>query len=118
LVMGSDLPAVDATCCRIMGIDPAKVDYLSMASENLGNVEESRIEQRGEKIHEVRTDFALIDSFRKLRLTKPGLRWLYAHCCLCCASSSRFRVQHHSPKKNGPWARGPCLRKSTAIGWI
>jgi hypothetical protein len=52
-----------------MGIDPAKVDYLSMASDNLGNVEESRIEQRGEKIHEVRTDFALIDSFRKLRLT-------------------------------------------------
>ena len=31
LVMGRDLAAVDATCCRIMGIDPAKVEYLSMA---------------------------------------------------------------------------------------
>jgi len=70
LVMGSDLPAVDATCCRIMGINPAKIEYLRMASDgNLGNVEESRIEQRGEKISEVRTNFALIDSFRGLRLT-------------------------------------------------
>jgi len=69
LVMGSDLPAVDATCCRIMGIDPAKVEYLSLASDNLGNVEESRVEQRGEKIRDVRTNFALIDSFRGLRLT-------------------------------------------------
>lgn len=69
LVMGRNLPAVDATCCRIMGIDPAKVEYLRLASEaNLGNVEESVIEQRGEKIIDVRTDFALIDSFRKLRL--------------------------------------------------
>jgi uncharacterized protein (DUF362 family) len=70
LVMGSNLPAVDATCCRIMGIDPAKVEYLRMADEgNLGNVEETRIEQRGEKISEVRTNFALIDSFRGLRLS-------------------------------------------------
>jgi uncharacterized protein (DUF362 family) len=70
LVMGSDLPAVDATCCRIMGIDPAKIEYLRMASDgNLGNVVESRIEQRGENISEVRTNFALIDSFRGLRLS-------------------------------------------------
>ena len=70
LVMGSDLPAVDATCCRIMGIDPAKVEYLRMAGEgNLGNVEEPRIEQRGEKVSEVRTNFALIESFRGLRLS-------------------------------------------------
>ena len=69
LVMGRDLPAVDATCCRIMGIDPAKITYLQMASDTLGNVEESRIEQRGENVREVRTDFALIDSFRGLRLS-------------------------------------------------
>jgi uncharacterized protein (DUF362 family) len=70
LVMGSDLPAVDATCCRIMGIDPRKVEYLRMADEgNLGNVKELDIEQRGEKISEVRTNFSLIDSFRGLRLT-------------------------------------------------
>jgi uncharacterized protein (DUF362 family) len=69
LVMGRNLPAVDATCCRIMGIDPAKGEYLRMAADgNLGNVEETSIEQRGEKIHDVRTDFTLIDSFRGLRM--------------------------------------------------
>ncbi len=68
LVMGSDLPAVDATCCRIMGIDPSKVPYLEQASDNLGVTEESRIEQRGEPIRAVRTNFQLIDQFRDVRL--------------------------------------------------
>ena len=38
LVAGSDVVAVDATCCRIMGIDPKKIEYLTIArgEENLG----------------------------------------------------------------------------------
>jgi uncharacterized protein (DUF362 family) len=68
LVMGSDLPAVDATCCRIMGIDPSKIEYLNMAADRLGVVEESRIEQRGEAVRAVRTDFRLIDQFKQARL--------------------------------------------------
>lgn len=69
LVMGSDLPAVDATCCRIMGIDPAKIEYLQMAAGNLGVTEEFRISQRGESIQSVRTDFKLIDEFQQVRLS-------------------------------------------------
>ncbi len=69
LVMGSDLPAVDATCCRIMGIDPAKVEYLHMAADGaLGNIEEAHIEQRGEGIRSVRAQFELIANFKELRL--------------------------------------------------
>lgn len=68
LVMGSDLPAVDATCCRIMGIDPSKIEYLQMASDKLGVTEETRIEQRGEPITSVRTNFQLIKEFHDLRL--------------------------------------------------
>jgi len=34
----------------------------------LGNVEESKIEQRGENIRDVRTNFGLLDSFHGLRL--------------------------------------------------
>jgi uncharacterized protein (DUF362 family) len=68
LVMGSDLPSVDATCCRIMGIDPARVKYLQMAADRLGVVEESRIEQRGEPLRAVRTDFQLIEQFQDYRL--------------------------------------------------
>jgi uncharacterized protein (DUF362 family) len=68
LVMGSDLPAVDATCCRIMGIDPGKIEYLKMAADRLGVVEEARIEQRGEAIQAVRTNFRLIQQFQAARL--------------------------------------------------
>lgn len=67
LVMGQSLVAVDATCCRIMGIDPAKIDYLQLAT-SLGHWEESRIEQRGETVAAIRTPFALIDRFQAARL--------------------------------------------------
>jgi uncharacterized protein (DUF362 family) len=67
IVMGQDLAAVDSTCCRIMGIDPAKVEYLRLASV-LGHVREDAIEQRGESPRAVRTNFELIAQFRNLRL--------------------------------------------------
>jgi uncharacterized protein (DUF362 family) len=68
LAMGQDLPAVDATCARIIGIDPTEVVYLDAAGHFLGNVRERRIEQRGEDPARFRTDFALIDSLKHLRL--------------------------------------------------
>ncbi len=52
LVMGSDLVAVDATCCRIMGIDPIRVEYLRMAAA-IGHLGIDRIEQRAELIASV-----------------------------------------------------------------
>ncbi|MBM3810898.1 MAG: DUF362 domain-containing protein [Acidimicrobiia bacterium] len=67
IVMGADLVAVDATCCRIMGIDPTKVNYLGQASD-LGNLDESQIPQRGERIDAVHQRFQLIDQFSHLRL--------------------------------------------------
>jgi uncharacterized protein (DUF362 family) len=67
LVLGPDLAAVDATCCRIMGIDPGRVEYLARAGD-LGVVAEEWIEQRGESVGAVRTRFELIDGFRHLRL--------------------------------------------------
>lgn len=67
LVMGHDLVAVDSTCCRIMGIDPEKVEYLRLAAD-LGHVHTGRIDQRGETIASVQTNFALIDEFAGLRL--------------------------------------------------
>lgn len=61
LVMGRNFPAVDATCCRIMGIDPYKVSYLERADNWLGPIGERSIEQRGESIASVQTNFELID---------------------------------------------------------
>lgn len=61
VVMGRNLVAVDATCCRIMGIDPAKISYLNKADNWLGPIGEGAISQRGETIGSVRTNFKLID---------------------------------------------------------
>jgi uncharacterized protein (DUF362 family) len=65
LVAGSDVAAVDATCCRIMGIEPKKIAYLTLArgEENLG---ESAFRQIGEPINAVRTPFHLIDPWREM----------------------------------------------------
>jgi len=66
LVAGNDVVAVDATCCRIMGIDPLKIDYLRIArgEENLG---ESAFRQIGEPIAAVRTNFDLMDVWKGVR---------------------------------------------------
>ncbi len=68
MVMGNDLAAVDATCCRIMGIDPAKVEYLQMAADQLGVTDNTRIEQIGETIASARSNFQLIKEFSHIRL--------------------------------------------------
>jgi len=59
LVMGRNLPAVDATSARIMGIDPFKITYLKVASNRLGPIKEKYIAQRGELISTVRKNFRL-----------------------------------------------------------
>jgi uncharacterized protein (DUF362 family) len=68
LVMGSDLVAVDATCCRIMGLDPQGLKYLRDASKGLGIMDDNHIEQRGERVESVRTNFELVKSFAQYRL--------------------------------------------------
>jgi uncharacterized protein (DUF362 family) len=61
VVMGTNLPAVDATAARIMGIDPWRVPYLKSAHDRLGTIAAEQIAQRGEHIAAVRTDYQLID---------------------------------------------------------
>jgi uncharacterized protein (DUF362 family) len=63
LVAGSDAAAVDATCCRIMGIDPRKIEYLRIARGE-ANLGESAFRQIGEPVSSVRTAFELIDPWR------------------------------------------------------
>lgn len=57
IVLGRDLPSVDATCARVMGIDPRRIPYLALASERLGPIAEGKIDQRGESIFSVRQNF-------------------------------------------------------------
>lgn len=72
IAMGSDLVAVDATCARIIGLDPAKVPYLSQASEFLGHINPSRIDVRGEDPARYRTRFEVLDQFTGMQLAVGG----------------------------------------------
>ncbi|HSW48908.1 MAG TPA: DUF362 domain-containing protein [Bryobacteraceae bacterium] len=67
IVAGEDRVAVDATCCRIMGIDPARIGHLRMA-QTQGQTMEANVRQIGEPIRSVRTAFELLPEFRSIRL--------------------------------------------------
>ena len=66
IVFGDDLVATDATAARLMNIEPARVRYLSMAEQFLGNITLERITQIGENLERVQQSFRLIDSFRHI----------------------------------------------------
>jgi len=58
LVMGSDGVAVDATCARLMGFDPAQIQYLAfMAWAGLGLVDTTRLDLRGANLSELRRNY-------------------------------------------------------------
>jgi uncharacterized protein (DUF362 family) len=66
LVAGRDPVAVDATCCRVMGIDPRAIQYLHMARGD-ENLAEGRFRQIGEEIGSVRTEFELVEEWKGIR---------------------------------------------------
>jgi uncharacterized protein (DUF362 family) len=69
IAMGSDPVAVDATCARIIGLDPNKIDYLKQASRFLGVTDEGRIDQRGESPGRYATHFDIIPALSSLKLS-------------------------------------------------
>jgi uncharacterized protein (DUF362 family) len=71
VVAGASPVAVDATCCRIMGLDPRRIGYLQLAAgeQNLG---EERMPQIGERIASVAARFAVLRELEGLRLAHPA----------------------------------------------
>jgi uncharacterized protein (DUF362 family) len=67
LVVGDDPVAVDATCVRIMGLLPERIDYLARASLLLGHLKTEGIRQLGESLESVRTSFVVLEEFKRLR---------------------------------------------------
>jgi uncharacterized protein (DUF362 family) len=60
VVMGADLVAVDATCCRLMGLPPERLPTLRLAaSRRLGQLREEAIPQLGEAIAALAQTFEL-----------------------------------------------------------
>jgi uncharacterized protein (DUF362 family) len=72
LVAGSDVRAVDATCCRIMGIDPLKIAYLQPVMAADASLQARDIPQIGETLASAVVPFALIPEFQGVRLTNPA----------------------------------------------
>jgi len=67
VVMGTDLVAVDATCCRLMELDPAKVGHLQLGYQRkLGLLPEERIKQIGAAIETYRRPFETLPRFAYL----------------------------------------------------
>lgn len=67
LVLGPDPVAVDATCARLMGLEPWAVPYLATSADFLGNVGSDAVRQLGSDLERHRTDFRLLESFAHLR---------------------------------------------------
>jgi uncharacterized protein (DUF362 family) len=68
--VGTNLTALDATCARIMGLDPKRVTYLALAEGKLGPLDDARIRQVGERWQLLVKPFKFLD--------KPHLRQLMA----------------------------------------
>ena len=69
LVMGTDLVAVDATCCRLMRLAAEKIGYLVLAhSKRLGLLGEEQIQQLAEPIESLAQPFETVPHFKELCL--------------------------------------------------
>jgi len=67
LIMGRDLLAVDATCCRLMRLNPEKIGYLVLGhAKRLGRMKAEEIPQLGESIAALAQSFAQVPHFREL----------------------------------------------------
>jgi uncharacterized protein (DUF362 family) len=67
IVMGTDLLAVDATCCRLMKLNPERIAYLTMGYQRkLGLLHEKEIQQAGETIDSLAQPFETVEHFREL----------------------------------------------------
>jgi uncharacterized protein (DUF362 family) len=73
LVMGADLVAVDATCCRLMKLNPERVAYLVRAArQKLGLLGEAQVEQLGETIAGRAQEFATLPHFKEVWLGRSA----------------------------------------------
>jgi uncharacterized protein (DUF362 family) len=69
IVMGNDPLAVDATCCRLMQLDPERIVSLLLGyQKRLGLIRENEIQQLGESIEAMRQPFETVPHFTHLRV--------------------------------------------------
>jgi uncharacterized protein (DUF362 family) len=73
LVMGADLVAVDATCCRLMQLNPERMGYLVLGQrKKLGILAEKDIRQVGEPVAALARPFDTLPHFQPLYLGRSA----------------------------------------------
>jgi uncharacterized protein (DUF362 family) len=64
VVLGADLAAVDATCLRMMKLEPHDFPYISLAGKVVGNIEEDMIDISGPAVSTMATAYAMPITFK------------------------------------------------------
>ena len=73
LIMGHDLVAVDATCCRLMMLNPDKIAYLGLGNmKKLGRLASEQIPQLGADIASLAQPFETVPHLNELRMKKSA----------------------------------------------
>lgn len=68
IIMGTDLVAVDATCCRLMMLNPEAIGYLILGRQKkLGLLDGARIEQLGEPIAALAQPFETVPHLQSIK---------------------------------------------------
>jgi uncharacterized protein (DUF362 family) len=68
IILADDPVAADATCARLMGLNPHKVVHIQAGSQFLGNSSIVRIDQLAEPVQMPETPFQLVPEFEYLRI--------------------------------------------------
>ena len=66
IVVADDPVAADATCARLMGLDPFRVQHLADGGRFLGNVNANRITMLGERVEPPARPFSVLPDFEYL----------------------------------------------------
>jgi uncharacterized protein (DUF362 family) len=74
IVLADDPVAADATCARLMGLDPTRITHLRVGAQFLGNASAERIDQIAEAVCAPANPFEVVPEFEHLRLTGHAQR--------------------------------------------
>jgi uncharacterized protein (DUF362 family) len=67
IVLGDDFVAADATCARLMGLEPGSIAHIREGSRFLGNASQGLIDQAGEILTPTTNSFQVVPEFQYLR---------------------------------------------------
>jgi uncharacterized protein (DUF362 family) len=69
IVLADDPVAADATCARLMGLDPTRITHIRIGAQFLGNASLGRIDQLADAVCAPSNPFDAVPEFQHLRVT-------------------------------------------------